>query len=315
MAIQYCEDLLEVATDQTTELWALETIVSALYEAKEFEKAMEFAKRLQDNTLSDKVSATQNIAEILKELDQADKSIEILNELVLENPENIDLKKSLSRAYQAKKDFVTAIATYKKILDEVDAHMIPKIHSEISLIYIDWAMYLYKEGDTAECFKKFTSALQYDSDNPSLYFKLGVINIDIKNFNEAIGQFKKAIERDPFNGEYFYELSKCYAGIQNIYEQKKALLECVKYTPENAEAHYELGMIAKSQNDRVTAFSSFEKTLELRPDSIDAKYELALLLELQGRVEEAVNLYEQILEVDPEFKEVASNLKLLKGQD
>ena len=156
-------------------------------------------------------------------------------------------------------------------------------------------------------------ALQYDSNNPDIYFQLGQINQSIKNYNEAISQYKKAIERDT-NPAFYYYLAECYAEINNIFEEKKALIECVKYDNQNYNAHYKLAKICKSQNDIQGAISGMRKALELNNNFIDAKYGLAILLELKGQKDEAINLYEEILAINPEHKEAIDNLKMLKPQ-
>lgn len=312
LAIENAKELFDAHLNEENDFWALKILTEACSQSKDFENAMEYANLLKENALSNKVEAAQNIANILMNTDEVEKSTEILTQLVSENPKNTELKKSLAKAYETNKDFNSAAETYKKILDEVGAEDIIQIHYEMSNIFSNWAMYLFESNDMTECFKKFSTALKYNSQNPQIYYRLGLINQTIKNYNEAIAQYKKAIERDAENSSYYYALSECYQGIDNVYEEKKALIECIKHDPTNTMAHYKLGLICQSQRDLTNALAYMKQALALDNNFIDAKYHLALMLELKGEKESAIALYEQILKVNPEHQEALNNIKMLK---
>lgn len=313
LAAELARELWEMHTNEQNDLYLLKILTEACIGSKEFEQAMEYANLVKTHPLANDIDAAEGIAKVLLASNEIEKSTEILAQLVLENPHNTELKRTLAAAYEAKKDFHSAANTYKKILDEANAEEILLIHHEMSNIYSNWALYLFEEKEVSECFKKFTTALQYDSENPQIYYRLGFINQSIKNYNEAISQYKKAIERNVENPSYYFALAECYEAIDNVFEEKKALSECQKYEPENPHIYYKLSRIYHNQHDLTNAINEIKKAIELDSNFVDAKYELAILLELKGNKDEAIELYEQILEINPEYKEVASNLKLLKS--
>lgn len=314
LAIESIIDLLELHTSDINDLWALTTLSDAYLKLQDYEKALEYAKLVKDHSLSNKTTASDNIAKILLCTGQIDESIKILSELAAQNDGDIEIKKSLAKSYEAKQDFEAVMSIYKKILDVVGAHEVKQVHSEMSDIFSNWAMYLFEKQNNLDCFKKFSLAIQYDSQNPKVYYRLGMVNQSIKNFNEAISQYKKAIELDNENSVYYYVIAECYAEIDNVFEEKKALLECFKYNPTNAKVCYKLALLYESQHDIMNAMISIRKAIELDDDYTDAKYRLAIMLEHQGNKDEAIEMYEQIVRIAPENEEAQTNLKMLKAQ-
>lgn len=308
-------EIYESHLSNEDDIWALQSLSDIYLQNRNYEKALEYAKLAEQLPSANKIKIRKVISEILIKLDQVDDSIDILKNLVDENPANSDLKKSLAKAYQAKDDFESAIGIYEMILENANADDIAKIRFEISTIYSAWALYLFDKNLHEECFKKFNTALEYDSENAELYYRLGQINKKIKNYNEAITQFKTAIEHDETNGNYYFALAECYEIYENTFEQKKMLLKAAECNKEedNAIVYYNLALLCESQNDLVKAIEYLEKAISINPNDTNAKYRYALILEHKGENDKAINLYKEILELDPTYKEAENNLKLLSS--
>lgn len=311
--IELSTEMLEAYADDENGLWAMNTLMNIYRIMQDYEKALEYANLIKLHPLADEIQSEDNVAKILLEEGQIDASIDILKALVEKDPENIKLKADLAEAYEKNKDFEATIGIYKKILDMAKAEEITQIHFEMSNIYSNWAMYLFSQNDNAGCFKHFTAALQYCSQNSEIYYRIGIVNKAIKNYNEAISQFKKAIELDVENVDYYWAISECYEEIDSVYEQKKVLIESLKYSQDNPKVYYKLGVIAAIQNDPNSAITNIKKAIELDDTYIDAKRKLALILEHVGKREEAIQLYEEILLLEPDNEDVVNNLKLLKA--
>jgi len=312
-AIIAATEILEKSED-SNKLWAMQQLMSIYHITKQYEKALEFADLVKVHPLANEIQVGEEIANILCEEGNIQGSIELLIELIKKDSDNITLKKDLAKAYESNKDFETAIKVYKEILDMASVLDIEKIHSELSNLYSNWALYLFFQNDSAECFRLFTIAIKYDEKNAEVYYKLGNVNKAIKNFNEAVSQYKRAIELDKGNAEYYWEMASCYEEIDSPYEQKKTLIEGLKYDKMNPMVYYKLAVILQSQNDSNGAISNFQKAIGLDGNYIDAKKQLALLHEHLANVGEAIELYEQILEIEPENQEVANSLKMLKDR-
>lgn len=293
-------------------LWAMQKLIETYKSMNNFEKALELANMIKAHSLSNKTEVESDIAKILLAEGNIDGSIELLIALIAQEPQNISFKKELAKAYHAKLDFNKTIDIYKQIIELASTSEITQVHFEISDIYIDWAMYMFSKNENEQCFRYFEDAIKYYDQNPDIYYQLGNINMEIRNFNEAISQYKKAIEINPENEEYYYAIAEPYKEIGSVYEQKNALIECLKYNSSNAKAHYQLGIICHSQNDINSAINYIKKAIELNPNFNEAKHKLALIFEHIGDKNEAIALYESILEIEPENQEILNNLRMLK---
>jgi tetratricopeptide (TPR) repeat protein len=306
-------ELLNTYPDEETGLWALKILMAVYKIIKNHEKAMEYANLIKLHPLSDAIQSDENIALILLDDGKIEESIELFKSLIAEDPNNIALKKELACAYEKNKDFKCATDIYKKILDEATASDVNQLHFELSNLYSNWAMYAFSQNDSEECFKHFTTAVEYFDQNPDIYYRLGNVNQIIKNFNEALSQYKKAIELNPQESNYYFAISECYREIDSIYDQKKYLLESLKYNFENAKIYYNLSVVYDAQNDNANAMLYIEKALEINPNYLDAKHKLALMLEHAGDTNGAIKAYEEILNLEPDNEVAINNLKMLQS--
>ncbi len=64
-------------------------------------------------------------------------------------------------------------------------------------LLIDEANIYYKEGDNEKFKEKLEEAINMNPTEPTLYYNVGVMNMDQKNIDEAIKNFEKAIELKP----------------------------------------------------------------------------------------------------------------------
>lgn len=305
-------ELLNTYPDEEVGLWALSILMETYKIIHDYDKAMEYANMIKIHPLADSVQSGENIALILMEEGDIQESIELFKSLIAQDPNNVVLKKELAKAYEQNKDYKVATEIYKKILDEASASDVNQIHFELSNLYSNWAMYEFSQGNNDECFKHFTTAIQYFDQNPDIYYLLGSVNQLIKNFNEAIAQYKKAIELNPQESSYYFAISECYKEIDSIYDQKKYLLESLKYNFLDPKVHYNLSRIYEIQNDKVNAMLHIKKALELNPDYIDAKHSFALILEHAGDIDGAITAYEEILALEPDNEIAINNLKMLR---
>lgn len=312
--IDLASNIEACALDSKDALLAQQKLLIAFMETKNYEKALEVAQRINDNPVSDKVKARDDIAKILVELDRIAESIQIWNNLITEVPTSDNLKKNLVTAYIRQHDFDTAVYLYKTMIDIASPYKVLELNAELSVVYAKWGLYLFNEGKIDECFEKFSTAIGYYSENPEIFYQLGLIDKEINNYKEALGNFKKALELDDSKTEYYYEIAECYEAMDSVYDQKKYLSESLKIDDTNPKIYYKLSLNYQRQNDLNSAISNMEKAVYLDATFIDAKIKLALMYEHVGKIEEATALYEDILKIAPENEEVLNNLNMLGNE-
>lgn len=311
-ATALCNELLESVQNDNFSLWILQNLVNIHYALKNYDLALEYSEKMLEHPFADKVATKALMAKIYILQGNFQEGLEYLLVLAKNNPENIEIRKILAKAYQDNKNYTDAIMTYKEILDLVPPREVSLVHTDMSDLYTTWAMDLFEQGEYSECFKLFPLAIQYDNSNPQIYYQLGIVNMHIKSYNEAILQLKKSLELDPIQPECYLKLSECYEVIENIYEEKLALLKAIKYDSENAYAYYRLAKLYEKQRDVENETVALKKVIQLDSEHIGARHKLALIYESQGLINEAIEMYESILKRDPDNQTIRENLEMLK---
>lgn len=315
VAVEHCEKMLEVNKNNSLSLWLLNNLVQLYTKTKEYDKALEYYKVILEHPFSDKLKTKINISRVLLANNQEEEGMMLLKQLSEQHSDNIEIKRIMIGNYLKNKQFSSAIDLYKRIIDLANPLDIRNIHEEMSNVYVNWAKYLFENKNVDECFKIFSTAIQYDSSNPEIFYELGEVNVSIKNYNEAIIQFRKAISLNPSVSKFYLAIANCYEAIGNTYEQKDALMLAVNTDAKNIDALYKLAILHDSQNDITKEIELLKQVIELNPNHLDAKYQLALLYEKQDNVKGALELYKEIESVDYDFKNVQQCIEMLSKED
>lgn len=286
-------------------------IVNLLFHVHSYQEALDYAFKALNLPTADVFAVKNQIAKIYLYTGRVQESIQLINETIIQDPTNLLLSQTLAMAHCMNKDFEMA----KKVCDDAIEVALPSdinvIHNNLSTILAEEAVDLLNQGKTKPAFDKFTEAMQYNNENPEIFFKLANANRTIKNYSEAIRQCRRAIELAPEISLYYETLADIYYELQNFIEAKKLYKEAVFIDPKNSRAHTFLGILQSKDKEHENALKSLETAVSLDPDNVDIRYNLALAYEVAGKYDEAKNEYGKVLELDPNHKEANNNIKLL----
>lgn len=160
--------------------------------------------------------------------------------------------------------------------------------SSYSLL-IDEANIYYKAGDNAKFKERLEEAIRLNPTEPTLYYNVGVMNMDQKNIDEAIKNFEKAIE---LKSDYADAYNNIGAAIIEkaapiIDEMNKSLADFKKYDKLQAQ---QFDIYRKS-------LPYYEKAYELNPNSINVVQTLMGLyenLEMTDKLDKIKVVYEKL---------------------
>lgn len=160
--------------------------------------------------------------------------------------------------------------------------------SSYSLL-IDEANIYYKAGDNAKFKERLEEAIRLNPTEPTLYYNVGVMNMDQKNIDEAIKNFEKAIElkhdyADAYNNIGAAIIEKAAPIIE---EMNKSLADFKKYDKLQVQ---QFDIYRK-------ALPYYEKAYELNPNSINVIQTLMGLyenLEMTDKLEKIRIVYEKV---------------------
>jgi len=136
--------------------------------------------------------------------------------------------KNLAQNYSALEDNAKALA----VIADGRAEF-----TESYSLLIDEANIYYKLGDNNKFKEKLEEAITINPTDPTLYYNVGVMNMDQKNIDEAIKYFEKAIELKPDYGDAYNNIGAAIIEKVNpiIEEMNKSLSDFDKYDRLQAE--------------------------------------------------------------------------------
>lgn len=156
-------------------------------------------------------------------------------------------------------------------------------------LLIDEANIYYKLGDNTKFKEKLEEAITMNPTDPTLYYNVGVMNMDQKNIDEAIKFFEKAIELKPDYSDAYNNIGAAIIEKVNpiIEEMNKSLSDFDKYDRLQAE-QFEIYK---------QAVPYYEKAYELAGDNISVIQTLMGLyenLDMTEKLDEIRAVYEEL---------------------
>lgn len=176
--------------------------------------------------------------------------------------------------------------------NEKALEVISKGRSEFPNSYsllIDEANIYYKAGDNAKFKERLEEAIRLNPTEPTLYYNVGVMNMDQKNIEEAIKNFEKAIELKPDYGDAYNNIGAAIIekAAPIIEQMNKSLSDFKKYDQLQAQ---QFDIYRK-------ALPYYEKAHELNPENINIIQTLMGLyenLEMTDKLEKIRVVYEEL---------------------
>ena len=139
---------------------------------------------------------------------------------------------------------------------------------------------------------------------------LGVVQLKLGHYDEAITQFKKALEIDPP-----YTLGPLFSGNiytdAEVYQDKiKEFQKVIKMNREYARAHNYLGLAYLQQKNYLTAKYFLLESIKINPKYAKAHNNLGVLYEEMGETAKAIESYKMAQKIDPANPDSLFNLGL-----
>jgi tetratricopeptide (TPR) repeat protein len=135
-------------------------------------------------------------------------------------------------------------------------------------------------------------------ESPALYYSLGNLADDKKEWDKAIKYYKRALSLDD-------KYADAYLGLgDNYYEKGDFELEVQNYEkathadPQNRDTFYHLGTAYEDVGKYEEAVAAYQRALKIDPRYKDALRDLAILYAAQGKLDEARTLLPRLSAAD-----------------
>ena len=173
---------------------------------------------------------------------------------------------------------------------------------------LEEAILLHKKGQLKEAENLYKSILKSSADNFEVIHLLGIIKIQLKQFEEAIVWLNKAITINPNNHSVFNNLGVCYKELKKYNEALNNFKIALNIKPDYAEAYNNLAIIYRSLENYDKAIENYNKAIKLKPDYAESYNNLGIIYLNQEKFDAAKDLFEQAIKIKTDYTEAYFNL-------
>jgi len=158
----------------------------------------------------------------------------------------------------------------------------------------------------------FTS--KYEHDLYWLYYNLGVLETNTKNYSQAIDACQKAIQIYPEGSLAYFNLGNVYLGMGELDNAIISYNEAINFNPEFHEVYTNLGTVLKAKGELDKAIMYYQKAIKINPESPLDHFNLGNALNEKRELNNAIKSYNKAIKIDPEYIDPYINLGNLHSQ-
>ncbi|MEW6117616.1 MAG: tetratricopeptide repeat protein [Nitrospirota bacterium] len=179
----------------------------------------------------------------------------------------------------------------------VEEHQEAEYHYKMGISHLN-------EGNIQMAFVQLQKSLQLDPDNKETLHSLGLVYLQLEEYDNARELFLKAIAADRHFSDAHNSLGFTYMKLGKWQEAvasfKQALANPLYQTPE--KAFYNLGIAYYRQEQFDAALDAFKSALKRTPSFTPPFYGLALVYNKLGRYGDAAAAMDRAIDADPVYK-------------
>ena len=170
------------------------------------------------------------------------------------------------------------------------------------------ALQHHQKNNLKEAENLYKKILEIDPNHFKSILHLGLLSIQIKNFDRAIQLFNKAIEIHPNQANAYHNLGYIFT---ELGEYKKAITfyqKAIQIQPNYAEAHYNLGNVFKQLGEFQKAKSSYQKAIQIQPNNANIHNNLGNVFKQLGEYQKVITSYQKAIQIQSNHKKAHFNL-------
>ena len=137
-----------------------------------------------------------------------------------------------------------------------------------------------------------------DNDKAHIYNYLGLIEMEIKEFENALHNFDSAISKSPYNPDYLVNAGLCFESTGDKEKAKVAYLKALALNPEHALAQHNLSILARQEGSD-DAELILDEVISTNPDLPFPYAERGFQALNQGKYGQALNDFNKALSLEP----------------
>lgn len=146
---------------------------------------------------------------------------------------------------------------------------------------------------------------------------IGIVEVKVaqKKFDEAESTIREQLKLTPDRQDFQIALANIQVGSKKYKEAVETLRGLIGKNPKNPSLFTRLGEVQRLIGDNPGAIAAFKQAHDLAPTDIRPILQMAMVYDDTGRNEEARRYYEEVLKINPDQFQALNNLAYLKADE
>jgi len=234
----------------------------------------------------------KKVLDAYEHLHDYNKVIATLKKILINSPEDLDLRLRLAGLLEKKGRLKEAVEQYTIILPQLTTN--EKITCMKNVGYL-----LFQAGQKNKALQWYLKAAKYDKKDPNLYYNIGSIYDDLKKptLAEKYLRFALELKKDDIEGRL--RLGQSLFNKNKLKEAKKYVKEILKRKPKHLEALILLANILEKEGDKEALRKIYKQILSRDPKNKIILFNFGVLETEQGNMQKGLHYFERLVTIDP----------------
>jgi len=234
----------------------------------------------------------KKVLDAYEHLHYYNKVIATLKKILINSPEDLDLRLRLAGFLEKKGRIKEAIKQYTIILPQLTTN--EKITCMKNVGYL-----LFQAGQKNKALQWYLKVAKYDKKDPNLYYNIGSIYDDLKKPKLAEKYLRLALELKKGDIEGRLRLGQSLFNKNKLTEAKRYVKEILKRKPNHLEALVLLANILEKEDDKEALRKIYKQILSRDPKNKIILFNLGVLETEQGKLQKGLRYFERLVKIDP----------------
>jgi tetratricopeptide (TPR) repeat protein len=234
----------------------------------------------------------KKVLDAYEHLHYYNKAIATLKKILINSPEDLDLRLRLAELLEKKGRLKEAVEQYTIIL--------PQLTRNEKIVYMKNIGYLlFQASQKNKALQWYLKAAKYDRKDPNLYYNIGSIYDDLGKPKLAEKYLRLALELKKDDIEGRLRLGQSLFNKNKLTEAKKYVKEILKRKPNHLEALILLANIVEKEGDKEALRNIYKQILSHDPKNKIILFNLGVLETEQGNLKKGLHYFERLVIIDP----------------
>jgi tetratricopeptide (TPR) repeat protein len=239
-----------------------------------------------------RLNLMKKVLDAYEHLHYYNKAVATLKKVLINSPEDLDLRLRLAELLEKKGRLKEAVEQYTIIL--------PQLTRNEKIVYMKNIGYLlFQTSQKNKALQWYLKAAKYDKKDPNLYYNIGSIYDDLGKPKLAEEYLRLALELKKDDIEGRLRLGQSLFNKNKLTEAKRYVNEILKKNPHDLEALILLANIAEKEGDKEALRNIYKQIVSHDPKNRIILFNLGVLETEQGNLQKGLHYFERLVTVDP----------------